>query len=83
MWENTEVSGEKPSPRFGHSAVALGCRALAIFGGQGVAVEDFDSDGIYDIFLPQRGVDELFLGTEAGTYVSVTGVLVYWMLNYL
>jgi enediyne biosynthesis protein E4 len=43
-----------------------------IFGGQGVAVEDFDADGIYDIFLPQRGADELYLGTEAGTYVSVS-----------
>src|SRR6056300_693022 len=37
------------------------------FLGWGIAVEDFNGDGLWDIFLPQFArQDQLFLGTEAG-----------------
>ena len=37
--------------------------------GWGAAVADFDGDGSLDIFLPNAGPSELYLGTEDGLYV--------------
>jgi len=36
--------------------------------GQGVVVGDFDGDGLFDLFLPNAGMDELFLNAGDGTW---------------
>jgi hypothetical protein len=38
-------------------------------GGWGMAVADFDGDGLLDVFLPQPHADELYLGQADGTLV--------------
>jgi hypothetical protein len=40
--------------------------------GRGVSIEDFDGDGILDIFLPNLGPDQLYLSVGSGVYDDVT-----------
>jgi len=40
--------------------------------GRGLSVADFDRDGYYDIFLPNIGRDQLFMGASGFTWVEDT-----------
>ena len=39
-----------------------------VYTGYGLAVADFDGDGLLDVYLPNRGLDQLFLGLGDGSF---------------
>ncbi len=40
--------------------------------GRGVAIEDFNLDGLWDLFIPNLGADQLFFGAAGATVDDVT-----------
>jgi enediyne biosynthesis protein E4 len=42
----------------------------SLYAGQGLAVGDFDSDGIFDVFLPNADADQLFMGSATGEWID-------------
>jgi len=43
-----------------------------VYTGYGLAVADLDGDGWLDVFLPNRGTDQLFLGLGDGSFVDAS-----------
>ncbi|MDP2306629.1 MAG: FG-GAP-like repeat-containing protein [Pseudomonadota bacterium] len=40
------------------------------YDGAGVAIDDFDKDGLLDLFLPNTGADQLYLGVTGGLFAN-------------
>jgi len=46
-----------------------------VYTGYGLAVADLDADGVLDVFLPNRGTDQLFLGVGDGSFTDASDQL--------
>lgn len=67
-WQTPEVDGEPPSRRYGHSAVPLSSRAVAVFGGMGAV------SGINDMHIAEvRGDPRSLRRTVTWSAVAAAG----------